>query len=95
MIKDYTGRKLKVGQIVDLNMVGMYKGKVVDIVENPIILSPQQQIHPHAVIQVLMTPAIQPDERVFVYVVDEPDPKDPVVIEHESKGKGLKIIRPS
>ena len=80
MTKDYTGRKLKVGQMVDICLIGMYRGKVVEIREAPIVLSPKQQLPPHAVVQVVMTPSIQQDGVVSIYIIEEPDPKDPLVL---------------
>lgn len=77
LIVDKTGRKLKVGQIVDVMMMGMFQGKIAKITENPILLPDNTQINPHIVIQFICTPGILPNGLTpEVYIVGEPDPKD-------------------
>lgn len=95
-VTDETGRKLKVGNIVKVQLIGMFSAKVLAIKDTAIVLSPQQMIQPHIVLQVPITPTIMPNGAVpDVYIVAEPDPKDPVVIEAESRSKGLTLIKPS
>jgi hypothetical protein len=92
IICDRTGRKLKVGQIVDVFMAGMFNGKILDIKETSIALGPGQTIHPHVVITIPATPFIGPDGKVSdVYIIQEADPRDPVVINAESK-TGIKLV---
>jgi len=95
MTTDETGRKLKVGSIVKVQLVGMFTAKVLAIKDTAIVVSPQQRINPHLVLQVPITPMILPNGSVpDVYIVGEPDPKDPVVIEAESRSK-ISLIKPS
>lgn len=84
MIVDKTGRKIKVGQMVDVMLFGMFQGKILAIKEKPFLISPQQQINPHIVIACTITPFVHPSGGVpDVYIIGEPDPKDPLVIESE------------
>lgn len=92
MATDKTGRKLKIGQIVDVVMLGTFSGKVVSIKDKAIVLSASQQLPAHIVIQMPVTPYIQPDGMVTdVYITAEPDPKDPIVIAAE-KSAGPKLV---
>ena len=94
IIVDKTGRKIKIGQIVDVFMLGIYQAKIIDIKEQPLVLSPQQQIPPHIVLAASITPYINQQGYVpDVYIIADPDPKDPLVKEAESKGG--RIVRPS
>lgn len=73
-VTDKTGRKLKVGQVVDIMLIGMFRGQVVEIQDNTIV-SPAVQIPPHATVQVITTPLMAPDGSIpDVYIVQEPDP---------------------
>lgn len=86
MIRDKTGRKLKIGQIVDVLMVGMFHGRVVAIKDSAIALSPNQSIQPHVVVTIISTPFIRPDGLVDdVYIIGEPDPNDPLLKDTEGK----------
>jgi hypothetical protein len=94
MITDKTGRKLKVGQMVDIPVFAVLTGKVMVIKEHAIALSANQVIPPHVVIALNLTPGIHPNGMVSeIYVTQDADPKDPLVIEAE--GSNLRIIRPS
>ena len=80
MVVDKTKRKLKIGQTVDILLVGMFHGKVIAIKDSPIALSPNQQIQPHVAIQIISTPFIRPDGAVDdVYIIAEADPNDPLI----------------
>ena len=93
MVMDKTGRKLKIAAPVDVLLIGMFSGKLIGIKEQPIVLSPQQQIAPHVIIAVSITPYIMPNGYVpDVYIVGEPDPKDPLVMDQEERSR---IMRPS
>lgn len=82
MVKDRTGRKLKVGQIVDIMLMGPHQAKVTKIVESPIILGGNQQVAPHIVVVLPLTPYVQSNGYVSeVYIIQEPDPNDPLVKE--------------
>lgn len=88
MVTDKTGRKIKVGQIVDVQLMGMFQGKVFKIVEAPISIPGGNQIHPHVAVQLYSTPQIMPNGMTWdVYIIGEPDPKDPLVIENETRDK--------
>lgn len=77
MTQDKTGRKLKIGQVVDVVMLGTFHGRVIDIKDTPIALSPNQVLPPHVVIQIMSTPYIAQNGAVAdVYILQEPDPKD-------------------
>lgn len=77
MVTDKTGRKLKIGQVVDVVMLGTFHGKVIDIKEVPFALSSTQTLSPHAVIQIITTPYIDKNGAVAdVYILQEPDPKE-------------------
>ena len=98
MITDQTGRKIKIGQLVNMCLVGMYTGKVVAIKEAPLALSSKQVIPPHIVVVVEMTPNIMQNGLTQCYIVSDPDPRDPLVQavkEGELDETGLKIIKPS
>ena len=93
MVTDKTGRKLRVGQIVNVMLIGMFEGKLVDIKDMPVILSPQQQVPPHLIITTLITPYIAPNGVVpDVYIIGNEDPNDPVVKQWEERNR---MIRPS
>jgi hypothetical protein len=95
VIVDRTGRKIKIGSFVDINCVGMFHGKVIAIKDQSIQLSPKQQINPHVVIDVIFTPFILPNGCVpDVYIIGDPDPKDPLVVESDNKSEG-RIVKPS
>ena len=88
MIVDSTGRKVKIGQPVHMFLIGTFLGKLVDVKDQPLILSPQQHIPPHCIIAVTVTPHIMQDGSVHnLYIVGDPDPKDPLVMEAESRAK--------
>lgn len=77
MTQDKTGRKLKIGQVVDVVMLGTFHGKVIDIKEAPVALSSTQSLPPHVVIQIITTPYIAPNGAVAdVYILAEPDHKE-------------------
>lgn len=85
IVTDKTGRKLKVGQMLDTFCLGMFQGKLIAIKEAPIVISKSQQIQPHIAIQIVITPFVAPDGSVpDVYIIGEPDPNDPLV--KQSKG---------
>lgn len=46
MPKDALGKEFKIGQLVDLPLMGMYRGIVVNVIEAPRILPPGQQPFP-------------------------------------------------
>lgn len=80
MTTDKTRRKLRIGQVVDVVMLGTFHGMVMDIKESPIILSQTQQLPPHVVIQIISTPYIAPDGSVAdVYILKEPDPQKGII----------------
>lgn len=92
-IIDNTGRKLKVGQILDVMLIGMFKGKLIGIKESPIALSKAQVINPHIIVAVSVTPFIAPNGLVpDVYIIGEPNPDDPLVKEAEGKSKSRIIV---
>lgn len=95
-IVDKTGRKLKIGQILDTFMLGIYQAKLIGIKDSSIMLSPQTQIPPHIILACSITPYIRPDGYVpDVYIIADANPNDPVVKEAEEKEKGMRIVRPS
>lgn len=76
MVVDKTGRKLKIGQICDVFLMGMFQGQLVKIVENPISVPTHAPIPPHIVLMVTITPFIAGNGLVpEVYIIGEPDPK--------------------
>lgn len=91
-IVDKTGRKLKVGQIVDMCCMGMFQGKLVAIKDTPIMLSPQQQINPHIVVQLILTPYITPEGFVpDTFIIRDADPNDPIV--KDSERAGIRLVQ--
>lgn len=94
IVKDKTGRKLKIGQIVDVPVMGVFQGKIIAIKDSPIIISKDQQIHPHVAVAISMTSYIMPDGAVRdLYIIAEPDPNDPLVKAEESKPSGPKLVQ--
>lgn len=76
-IVDKTGRKLKVGQIVDVMMMGMFQGRIEKIAENAIALPDGNVINPHIIIMIPCTPGILPNGLTpEVYIIGEPNPKE-------------------
>lgn len=95
MIVDKTGRKLKIGQVLDMIMIGSYQGKLIGIKEQPIIMSATQQIPAHIVIACSITPHINRGGMVpDVYILADADPNDPIVkaAEEEEKRNSKRII---
>lgn len=88
IIVDKTGRKLKIGQMLDVMLVGMMKGKLVDIKDSVIQLSPTQIIYPHLVVSMVVTPNIQQNGFVdAVYIVADADPKELKEVEAAQKSR--------
>lgn len=96
MTTDKTGRKLKVGHIIDVFLFGMFNAKLLGIKERPLQVSPTQAIPPHIVVMCSLTPFIGQGGMVpDVYILQEPDPKDPIVINAEKEeASGPRLIRP-
>lgn len=75
VINDKTGRKLKEGQIVDIQLIGMFQGIVRHIKSTPLEIPGHDPIRPHVVIDVVATPFIAGSGFVpDVYIMREPDP---------------------
>lgn len=91
MAVDKTGRKLKVGQMVETILMGGYQGKVVDIKEQPIMLSATQGVGPHLVILVSIHCPIDQAGRAGICIIQDADPKDPLVIE---ANEGPRLVKP-
>jgi hypothetical protein len=89
LIVDKTGRKVKVGQVVDVMMLGMFQGQVVKIVDQLIALPDNSNIPPHIIIQIIATPHIHPNGVTpDVYIIAQPDPKaESNLITGDSDGK--------
>lgn len=86
IIVDKTGRKLKVGQTVDVMLLGMFQGDILQIKDSPISIPGHQPILPHIAIAVVSTPFIAPNGMVHdVYIIGESQnqKKD---MDKESKG---------
>lgn len=84
VINDKTGRKLKEGQIVDIQLIGMFQGIVRHIKSAPIQLPGGETIRPHVIIDVVTTPFIAGNGHVpDVYIMRDPDP---------TSSKGSKLV---
>lgn len=88
-VNDKTGRKLKEGQIVDIQLVGMFQGRIREIKDSPITLPGNQQIAPHIVVDIVSTPYIHPAGFVpDLYIMAEPEPEKKVsIVEGNFGGK--------
>lgn len=92
MIVDRTGRKLKIGQLVEFPWSGMMQGKIVKIIERPIMINAKEGIAPQVVV-VTERPHIVQGDRCNLYIVADPDPNDPIVKQMEEQEDKLKIIQ--
>lgn len=91
-VNDKTGRKLKIGQILDVVMLGTFQGKLVRINSESIVLAPGQQSPPHVVIQIITTPLVHPSGLVpDVYIIGDPDPNDPLVKNDKESGRIVRL----
>ncbi len=75
MIKDATGRELKIGQLVELPLIGMCRAFVVNIIEAPRVLAlGQQTFAPRVILQVMVENIADATtgEVPNVYVIKDP-----------------------
>lgn len=82
-ILDKTGRKLKIGQLCDIMLVGMFQGQLIKIEENPISIPTKPPIPPHIALAVSITPFIDPRSGYVpdVYIIQDVDPRESKKIE--------------
>ena len=88
IVLDRTGRKLKLGQICDVFLMGMFQAKLIGIKDQPIQIPGHQPLPPHIILAASITPYIGPNGYVGdVYIVQDADPRDPI-----TKGEGSNLI---
>ena len=77
MAKDATGRELIPGQLVDLQLLGMFHAIVVNVIEAPRVLAPgQQPFPPRIILQIMLEQMANQDGQFPVlYIVKDPPPK--------------------
>ena len=78
-IYDRTGRDLKKGQTVELNLQGMFSATVVDIRENSIAV-PGRGVEPPMVVVQVIVPLYLERPIADLYVISEPQPKKPELV---------------
>lgn len=99
MITDKTGRKLKLGQLVDIPANSMMTGQVIEINESTLALPGNQQAQPYVIVQLMpvqMRLARKPNGDLIVpdaYVVaDAPPQKGVGDNENKDDNKDGKIM---
>lgn len=75
MIKDKTGKELKVGQFIDIPLQGIsvVEGMIVDVKSLPIQVPGRGPIPAHIVVQMVMTLPAGPNGGIWCYVTKEPN----------------------
>src|SRR5262245_29498990 len=79
-MNDTTGKQLKLGQIVDLQLIGMFRGTIVQINESTIVTRPGvPPTPPHIIIDVQIPKFIAgpSPELQCIYVVQDPPAEPP------------------
>lgn len=90
MITDKTGRKLKEGQEVDILLIGMYRAKIVRVIESPIMLPDGNSLAPQVLVALApVKAAIRQDGSIDqVYIVAQPEDQ-----EKSTKPSGLVLVQ--
>ncbi|MGH7184549.1 MAG: hypothetical protein ACREJN_21600 [Nitrospiraceae bacterium] len=78
-VTDKTGRELEEGDIVEVCMVGMFRGQVVKIDPASALVGPQS-LPPHIVIQVISTSILAQDGSSELYLIARPDSDKPKLV---------------
>lgn len=73
-MNDVTNKKLKVGQTVDMQLIGMFRGTVVAVNDSVIAIPGQQPMLPHIIVDFHIPKFMAaPDQPLqCIYVVHEP-----------------------
>lgn len=77
-MNDVTNKKLKVGQVVDMQLIGMFRGTVVAVNDSVIAIPGQQPMLPHVIVDFHIPKFMSaPDQPLqCIYVVQEPSEED-------------------
>lgn len=79
-MNDTRGQKIEVGQVVDCQMIGMFRGRVIAVNENTIAIPGQPPMPPHIIIDVQFPKFINgptPDLQTIYIVQDAPKQAEP------------------
>lgn len=89
-MNDATGKKIEVGQVVELQVLGMMKGEVTKVVETVIAMPGQPPLPPHVVVTIQFAKFFEGNPNLnYIYVIRDA----PKHVEHvEEIGK---VILPS
>lgn len=81
-MNDTRGQPLEVGQIVDIQLIGMFRGTVIAVNQNSLAIPGSQPMPPHVIVDIQVPRFIQGSQDLqCIYIVRSTSKSDPVPVD--------------